>query len=171
MMRFSSCTIALLLVMASAPSASASWCGESGARSEPIHVVTICELAHWGEARVGTRARIRVEYFTDLRHGAFLSDPKCPLTRLQLGVRSADADADASLAMFDKALGQHYDYYVGRKFKVGIIGSFELEEARILYQELPPDRQLRILAHGVLSLLKVWSFEKPTKRPDSHGTR
>lgn len=115
----------------------------------------------------GTRVHVRADYFTDFHHGAFLSDPTCPSVRFELGVRAEDADA--SLAAFDKTLGQHYDYYVGRKFKVDVTGVFEWEEAQVLYKELPPDRQLRIPAHGTLSLLKVWDFEKPKKLPGSRG--
>ena len=169
-MRFLSCTIALLLMMASTAGAIASRCSESGARSEPIHVVTICQLAHRGEARVGTRVRIRAEYFTDLRHGAFLSDPRCPSDSVQIGKYATDADKE-SLAVLDKAMTQHSKFYIGHKFKVDITGIFEWNEGLVINKELPPDRQLRIPAHGVLSLLKVWSFEKPTKRPGSHGTR
>ena len=168
-MRFLVGATAALIVAACASNVRAYAHDKSRTWEAPTRVVTVCGLVHWDQKMVGTRVRVRAEYFTDFRHGAFLSDPKCPSARLQLGVRSADADA--SLARFDKALGQHYDYYVGRKFKVDITGSFEWEEARILYKELTPDRQMRIPAHGVLSLLKVWSFEKPTKRLDSHGTR
>lgn len=137
----------------------------SQAQQTATRVAAVCDLAHWGPEMAGARVRLRAEYFTDFHHGAFLSDPKCPAVRLQLGVRSAAADA--SLERFDKVLGQHYDYYLGRKFKVDVTGSFEWEEASVLYKELPPDRQLRIPAHGEISLLKIWSFEKP----NSHGSR
>lgn len=159
MMRFFGSAIAALAVAACASNVRADAQNHPQAQQPATRVATVCDLANWGRGMVGVRVRLRAEYFTDFRHGAFLSDPKCPAVRLQLGVRSAAADA--SLERFDKALGQHYDYYLGRKFKVDVTGRFEWEEANVLYKELPPDRQLRIPAHGEISLLKIWSFEKP----------
>lgn len=148
--------------MAIASSANAVRRSESDASTESVHVVTVCELAHWSQNRVGTRVRILAEYFTDLRHGAFLSDPRCPHDGLQIGRYATNADKE-SLAALDRAMVQHEGFYIGRKFKVDVTGIFEWDEGHIINKELPPDRQLRIPAHGVLALLKILSFEKPQR--------
>ncbi len=160
-MRFTTCTIVLLLMMASAPGARASGCGGTGETSAPVHVVTVCELARWGQTRVGTRVRIRAEYFMDFHHGAFLSDPRCPSDSLQIGIDATSADN--SVANLDMAIGQDRKFYIGRKFKVDVTGVFEWNQGKVINAELPPDRQLRIPPHGEISLLKVWSFERPKR--------
>lgn len=136
--------------------------GETDTTDAPPREATVCALAQWDRQMTGTQVRVRADYFTDFRHGAFLADPKCPGIHFELGVRSEYADA--SLARFDKALGQHYDFYVGRQFKIDVTGVFEWEAEEILFKDLPTDRQRRIPAHGTLSLLKVWDFEKASKR-------
>lgn len=125
----------------------------------PARIVTVCELVRWGRQREGTRVRVHAQYFTDLHHGAFLYDPQCPLKRIQLGVVAVDADKD-SLKKFDNAIARN-DYYVGHKFSVEITGVFKWVNGRTINGELPPDRQINIPPHGVLSLLKVWCFQKP----------
>ena len=160
-MRFLLYTIAVFIVMAWAPTGNASGDAASPAREVPAHTVTVCELARWGQARIGTHVRVSAEYFTDFHHGAFLSDPRCPFDRLQIGVDAIDADK--SVSELDEAIALDRHYYIGRKFKVDVTGVFEWNTDRILNKELPPDRQLRIPAHGVLSLLKVWCFEKPKR--------
>lgn len=161
MIRIPSCVVALLLVLASAPSASASRCGGSETKGEPVHVATVCELARWDQTRVGTRVRIHAEYFTDFHHGAFLSDPRCPSVSLQIGIDATNADN--SVANLDMAIGQNRKFYIGHKFKVDVTGVFEWNEGKVINAELPPDRQLRIPPHGQISLLKVWSFEQPER--------
>lgn len=160
-MRFPTCTIVLLLMVASAPSTSASGCGKTGEASEPVHVVTVCELARWDQTRVGTRVRIHAEYFTDFHHGAFMSDPRCPSDSLQIGIDATNADN--SVADLDMAIGQDRKFYIGHKFKVDVTGVFEWNKGKVINAELPPDRQLRIPPHGEISLLKVWSFEQPKR--------
>ena len=161
-MRFLLCSIAVLLTVACASRVDASRDNESRAGDVPVHSASVCELAHWGHEMAGVRVRVRAEYFTDLHHGAFLSDPRCPSDHLELGVRADDTDK--SLSLFDETLAKRDSYYVGRKFTVDVTGVFGWEDVRIINKELPPDRQLRIPAHGTLSLLKIWSFEKPPQR-------
>lgn len=161
MMRLQSCAVAVLLVLASVPSASASRCGGSETMGEPIPVVTVCELARWDQTRVGTRVRIQAEYFTDFHHGAFLSDSRCPSDSLQIGIDAPDADK--SVAALDMTIGQDRKFYIGHKFKVDVTGVFEWNKGKVINAELPPDRQLRIPPHGEISLLKVWSFERPKR--------
>ena len=165
MMRSLLCTVALFLVVAYAPSVNASRDDEPRVKEGSARIASVCELAHWGHEMAGIRVRVRAEYFTDLHHGAFLSDPRCPSDHLELGVRANDADK--SLSVFDEALARHDSYYVGRKFTVDVTGVFGWEDIRIINKELPPDRQLRIPAHGTLSLLKIWSFEKPSQRKEN----
>lgn len=160
-MRFLLCSIAILLMVACASRVNASRDDELRAEDVPAHLASVCEIAHWGHEMAGVRVRVRAEYFTDLHHGAFLSDPRCPSDHLELGVRGDDADK--SLSLFDEAIARHDSYYVGQKFSVDVTGIFGWEDVRIINKELPPDRQLRIPAHGTLSLLKIWSFEKPKK--------
>lgn len=151
--------VVLILVAGCTPSMHASGRSHSHALEAPVREATVCELAHWGHDMVGTRVRIRAEYFTDLRHGAFLSDHRCPSDRLQL---AADApDAYKSVLEFNKTTTGHGRYYIGHKFKVDVTGIFKWSKGRIINKDLPPDRQYRILPHGMLSLLKVWYFEKP----------
>lgn len=150
--------LAVFLVAACTPSVHASGPSQSHASAQ-VREATVCELAHWGQNMVGVRVRVQAEYFTDLRHGAFLSDPRCPIDRIQL---AADAtNADKSVSEFNDITAGHGRYYIGHKFKVDVTGIFELSEEHVINKELPPDRQYRIPPHGMLSLLKVWSFEKP----------
>lgn len=135
------------------------------AKESAEQTVTVCDLKNWGEAKVGARMRVEAEYFTDFRHGAFLSNKRCPSKWLRIGFDAKNADQ--SLSKFDDFIGRHADYYVGRKFRVDVSGIFELDKGRVINSELPPDRQLRIPAHGEISISRVWSFEKP----NSHGSR
>lgn len=154
--------MAVLLVVACTPDLHATGRGNSRALEAPVREATVCELAHWGQDMTGVRVRVRAEYFTDLRHGAFLSDNQCPDDRLQLAADAAEADK--SVSEFNDATFGHGRYYIGHKFKVDVTGIFEWSKGLIINKELPPDRQYRIPPHGLLALLKVWGFEKPTQR-------
>jgi len=154
--------LVVLLLAACTPNVHASGQNESRSRATPVRTATVCELAHWGQNMVGVRVRVRAEYFTDLRHGAFLSDRGCPSDRLQLATDAADADK--SVSVFNDTTSGHGRYYIGHKFAVDVTGIFEWSKEQIINKELLPDRQYRIPPHGMLSLLKVWSFEKPGQR-------
>lgn len=162
MMRLILGAMVVVLVTACTPSVHASGRSSSRALAAPAHMATVCELAHWGQDMVGVRVRIRAEYFTDLRHGAFLSDRKCPGDRVQLAADAAGADI--SVSAFNDTTSEHGRYYIGHKFKVDVTGVFEWSKGLIINKELPPDRQYHIPPHGMLALLKVWSFEKPIQR-------
>lgn len=158
-MRLILSAMALLLVAGCAPSMHISERNHSHTLENLARKATVCEIANWGRDMVGVRVRIRGEYFTDLRHGAFLSDHRCPTDRLQL---AADApDANNSVSNFNKATAEHGRYYIGHKFKVDVTGIFEWSKGRIINKDLPSGRQYRIPPHGMLSLLKVWNFDKP----------
>lgn len=148
--------MALLFVAACTPSVRASGHSTSRALPIPVHKATVCEVAHWGHSMVRVQVRVRAEYFTDLRHGAFLSDRRCPGYHLQL---AEDAPAaDKSVSKFNEITAGN-NRYIGHKFKVDVTGIFEWSEGRIINQDLPPDRQYHIPPHGMLSLLKVWNFD------------
>ena len=151
--------ITVLLMAACTLSVHASGPGKSRLLVAPIREATVCELAHWGQDMVGVRVRVRAEYLTDLRHGAFLSDSRCPSDRVQL---AADAvHADKSVSEFNNVTTGNDRYYIGHKFKVDVTGIFEWSEGRVINGDLPPDRQYHIPPRGMLSLLKVWGFDKP----------
>lgn len=159
MMRLILGAMVVVLVAACTPSVHASGHSAYRALAAPARIATVCELAHWGRDMVGVRVRVRAEYLTDLRHGAFLSDHQCPDDRLQLAADAAGADK--SVSAFNDITAEHGRYYIGHKFKVDVTGTFEWSEGRVVNKDLPPDRQYRIPPRGMLSLLKVWSFEKP----------
>ena len=146
------CAMLVLLVAACAPSVHPSR-RVHGTLVTSTRTATVCELAHWGRDMEGARVRVRAEYFTDLRYGAFLSDWQCPSARLELA--SDSASADKSVSHFNDVTAGHDNYYVNHKFKVDVTGTFEWSEGRIINKDLPPDRQYRIPPHGLLALMKV----------------
>lgn len=134
------------------------------AKSIGLVDATVCQIAHWDKSMVGTKVRIKGKYFSDFRHGAFLNDEDCPSDHIILGI--TPNDPDRSVINFDKFIGNHIDYYIGRRFEVTVVGLFMWEERKIINEELPPDRHLIVSAHGSFSLLKVLNFENPTSNPD-----
>lgn len=166
-MRSFLCAIAVLLMAACAQTANGFGTGSSHSNEAPVRIATVCELAHWGPEMAGVRVRVRAKYFTDFFHGAYLSDPECSSLRLEIGVNASKAYE--SIEGFEEYTSIHRQYYAGHEFSVDVTGIFNWEQVRIINAELPQDRQLRIPAHGTLSLLKVWGFEKPKKLPGSRG--
>ncbi|MDN5924704.1 MAG: hypothetical protein L0H70_06865 [Xanthomonadales bacterium] len=149
----------MLFMSACTPNAYVAEHGKSLTLAASVRKATVCELAHWGHDKAGARVRVSAEYFTDLRHGAFLSDYRCPRDRLEL---AEDApNAHKSVSEFNVITSGHGRYYIGHKFKVDVTGIFEWNGGRVINKELPPDRQYTIPPHGKLSLLKVWDFAKP----------
>jgi hypothetical protein len=134
---------------------------ECYARPDSESPVTVCEIAGWDRSMDGKTVRIKALYSSDFRHGAFLFDEVCPLDHVSLGV--SPEEPDRSLLQFDEYIGEHYDYYIGRKFAVDLLGVFRWREQKIVNAELPPDRHLIVKAHGRVSILKVFDFEKPPR--------
>ncbi|HET6632170.1 MAG TPA: hypothetical protein VFG73_05620 [Rhodanobacteraceae bacterium] len=133
--------------------------GMAASEDASVQSVTVCELAQWNQDMIGMQVRVRANYFTDFHHGAFLSDPHCPSKSLQIGTDAAEADK--SVADLDATMGKNRKFYIGRKFSVDITGIFKWSKGKVINAELPPDRQLRVPPHAKISLLKVWTFEKP----------
>lgn len=122
--------------------------------------VTVCQIAQWDKSKEGAIIKIEAEYFSDFRHGAILSDKRCPSENIILG--HSMEQPDQSALEFDNFIGRHLDYYKGRNFKVNLEVIFKWREGRIINQELPLDRHIYVPAKGSVSILKVFSFEKPT---------
>lgn len=134
--------------------------GQSDVKSnKSVRTVSFCELAKWGKSMTGGHVRFQANYLTDFRHGAVLSDDECPSFSLRVGVRPDNEDE--SLKVFDKFMVRYWDFYVGHKFRVDITGVFGWDDETIINAELPRDRQLHIPPRGVISIVKVWDFERP----------
>lgn len=130
-------------------------CYGRGRDSIPL---TVCDVVQWDKSVSGKEVRLKAKYFSDFKHETLLQDAACPAKYLT--VDAGLQEPDRSVLDFEAYIWEHYDYYVGRKFNVDILGVFEWNDEILINAELPPDRRKIIPAHGGISIMKVFSFEK-----------
>lgn len=129
----------------------------SASAPEPIST-TICALATRGKSMDGALVRFKAAYVTDLRHGVFLTDPTCPRVSVEQG---ADApNVDPSVLRFDEAVKGNILDRRARRFAVDISGRFTWSAGDMLHGIPSTGPHGTIPAHGVITIQKVWSYER-----------
>lgn len=120
---------------------------------------SICSLGDWDEYSHGRRATVRADFHTDFHHGESLSDPACPGVRFSIEPDSQSRDR--SVDRFYDTLWANQEEYRGSAVEVLVEVTFHWLPARVVNEELPESRQLRIPARGSLSIERVLSHPEP----------
>lgn len=121
---------------------------------QPV-LTTICALSSQGKEMDGALVRFKATYITDLRHGAFMTDPKCPSVSVEQG--SDSENVDASVPRFDEVVKGNILDHKPRKFVVDVSGRFAWNAGGILHG-VPVAGTTK--PHGVLMIEKIWSYQR-----------
>ena len=125
------------------------------AATENDKPISICELLENGGPAKATRIRVRAHYITDLRHGAYLDDPKCKGLVIQEGVGMSDP-VDASVLRFNEAVQEHMISHPLMEFDIDVSGTYTPRPAGAFWGNV---------AKGRLVLERVWSFRRTHSTP------
>lgn len=112
--------------------------------------VSICELLERGGPTKATRIRVKAHFITDLRHGAYLVDPKCKGLVIQEGPGMSDP-MDASVLRFNDAAEEHALSHHLVEFDIDVSGT---------YTPRPAGEFWGNEAKGKLVFERVWSFRR-----------
>ncbi len=122
--------------------------------SQPVFT-TICALSAQGKKMDGALVRFKATYITDLRHGAFLTDPKCPSVSVEQGLDPVNVDA--SVRRFDEVVKGSILDHKPRQLVVDVSGKFAWSAAGMLHG-VPAAGTIR--PHGVITIEKIWSYQR-----------
>lgn len=128
-------------------------CAASEAKSTSIYAIQ-----DWNESKEGRQVTVHAYFFSDLHHGATLSDSGCPEFHLPIGRDSVSAHQSVS-AFFD-AMWADLDRYRGRDFPVEIVATYYWSKGETVNADLPAHKQLHIPPHGMVAIDRVLKFEQ-----------
>lgn len=138
--------------------------GAPSANTPQPAYTTICALSMGGKEMNGAVVRLKATYSTDLRHGAFLTDPQCELVSVEQGADAADVDP--SVPQFDKAVKGNILDRKARRFAVDISGKFAWSAGDTLHGLPSATPNGTIPSHGVITIEKVWSYERLRRKDE-----
>lgn len=151
-MRYASFGFGVSLLLAATASHSLANDRTSKGNETPI---SVCDLLKDGGPSKATRIRIKAHYITDLRHGAYLDDPKCKGLVIQEGVQMSDS-VDPSVTRFSDATHEHMISHPLVEFDVDVEGT---------YTPRPAGEFWGNEAKGRLVIERAWSFQRTSKVP------
>jgi hypothetical protein len=126
----------------------------SDSASQPLFT-TICALSAQGKKMDGILVRFKATYITDLRHGAFLTDSKCPSVFVEQGLDPVNVDA--SVPRFDEVVKGNIFDHKPRKFVVDVSGTFAWNSGGMLHGVPAAGTTI---PHGVIAIEKIWSYQR-----------
>lgn len=103
----------------------------------------------------GALVRFKATYITDLRHGAFLTDPKCPSVFVEQGLDPVNVDS--SVSRFDEVVKGNILDHKPRKFVVDVSGKLAWNAGGMLHG-VPAAGTIR--PHGVITIEKIWGYQR-----------
>jgi len=146
-MRFASFVLGAILILACTTSPSRA---DDPAAQDNEKPLSICELLAQGGPAKATRIRVKAHFVTDLRHGAYLDDPKCKGLVIQEGPDASDP-VDASVLRFKEAAEEHAFSHELVQFDIDVSGT---------YTPRPVGEFWGNEAKGRLVFERVWSFHR-----------
>jgi len=150
-MRYASFSFGVILLLAGATLPSKAGDHTTIENERPI---SICELLEKGGAKA-THIRLKANYITDLRHGAYFDDPKCKGLVVQEGPGMSDP-VDSSVLRFNEAAQEHMISHPLVEFDVDVSGT---------YTPRPAGEFWGNEAKGRLVIERVWSFQRTRSTP------
>ncbi|MFC5740806.1 hypothetical protein [Dyella tabacisoli] len=139
----------LLLAYTVSPTHAEEYVAQAGERT-----ISICELAEKARPADAIRAHVRAHFVTDLRHGAFLDDPKCKGLVIQKGLMMSDP-VHESVQRFDEATEEHALSHQLVEFEIDVSGT---------YTPRPAGEFWGNEAKGRLIFERVWSFQRSVSK-------
>jgi hypothetical protein len=125
-------------------------CADEPAAKDSEKPFSICELLEQGGPVRATRIRVAAHFVTDLRHGAYLDDPKCKGLVIQEGPVMSDP-VDASVLRFNEAAEEHAFSHRLVEFDIDVSGTYTPRPAAEFWGNE---------AKGRLVFERVWSFHR-----------